>query len=88
MCRTFQRFQQLLYVVIGQPGRETQLARNNLEGFAGRLAADRQAKTKKVVYGLFEGRAGPPRLLFKQMGHIRIERESGAHIKMLYKETS
>jgi len=86
--RAFQRFEQLLHVVVTEAWRKAQGTGSHAERFALPLSGCHQAQTEKLVDGLLEGDAGAANLLVEEAGDIVIQRESGPHTMMLAVETS
>jgi len=84
MRRTFYRLQQLLNVIVGEPGRQPELPRRHNKWLARRPFGGHQPEAKKMIDDCFEGRAGASALVSQQPGNVVIERKSGSHIMMIH----
>jgi hypothetical protein len=80
---TFQVFDELLYVVIGNTGGESQFSRLDHEWLALRMVGRHQSQAEHTVDYLFEGSAGAARFFFEQPGYVVIEGKGGSHIMMI-----
>lgn len=83
MHRAFQRFDQILDLVVAQSFPQSERQRCHNEWLARFSIAVRQALAQKIVHGGLEGAAGAAQLLPNQSGYVVVEGESGSHIMML-----
>jgi hypothetical protein len=86
--RPFQRLQQLLHVVVSEPGRKPQFSRSNREWFLPGPLRGHQSQTQKVIDHVFERSAGSPAFLLQESSDIIIQRKGGSHIMMLSSKAS
>src|SRR5690348_14325890 len=77
------RFEQLLYIVVTERGRQSQFPWHHHEWFAVVHLGCHQAKAEKVVDGCFKSVARAAHLLGQQTSNIVIQRKCCSHIMML-----
>jgi hypothetical protein len=80
---TFQCLDQILHVVVAEPGGQPQWPGVNYEWLSFSLPGHHQAQAEKVIHGRLQRGAGPTELAAQQLGDIVIKRESGSHTLMI-----
>jgi len=80
---TFQCLDQILQVVVTEPGGQPQWPGVNNERLSFSLPGRHQAQAEKVIHGRLQRGAGPTELAAQQLGDIVIKGESGSHTLMI-----
>lgn len=80
---TFQCLDQILHVVVAEPGGQPQWPGVNYERLSFSLPGHHQAQAQKVIHGRLQRGAGPTELAAQQLGDVVIKRESGSHTLMI-----
>src|SRR5581483_892331 len=79
----FNLVQQLVNIVIAQPGRQAQLSRSDHERLSRRPRRRNQPQPQEAVHHFFKGRSRAPAFLFEQPGNVVVKRKSSSHIMIL-----
>src|SRR5579862_941403 len=79
----FHRLEQLLHIVVGQPGWQPEFSWCHNERLWARPVRSLQSEAEEMVNSCLEGAAGATHLLGQETSNIVVQRKCGAHIMML-----